>query len=154
MTAAECPNCRCRDMGGADWWHEDGDGFRKGCWFVKHTALRFCGDDGWLLSHDDVMDTAAWSKRMAWQATGLTGGVIREFAAWYAANYPAQPTEPTKDGYVGTLASEYGSTHHVYRYLGDDGHAYRIVGLAAGNEARTLSWGTVLQAGKFTAVTS
>ena len=154
MTAAACPNCRCRDMGGADWWREDGDGFRKGCWFVKHTALRFCGDDGWLLAHDDVMDTAAWSKRMAWQATGLTGGVIREFAAWYAANHPEQPTEPTKLGYVGILASEYGTNHHVYRYLGDDGHAYRIVGLIAGNEARTLSWGTVLRAGKFTAVTS
>ena len=87
MTAAECPNCRCRDMGG--------------------------------------------------------GGV-----------YEPALTEPTKDGFVGTLASKYGSTHHVYRYLGDDGHAYRIVGLIAGNEARTLSWGTVLQTGTFTAVSS
>ena len=91
---------------------------------------------------------------MAPIATGLGGGVIRDFLAWHAATYPTAPTEPTKDGYVGILASEYGSTHHVYRYLGDDGHAYRIVGLAGGNEVRTLSWGTVLRAGKFTAVTS
>ena len=87
MTAAECPNCRCRDMGG--------------------------------------------------------GGV-----------YEPALTEPTKNGYVGTLASEYGSTHHVYRYLGDDGHAYRIVGLGGGLAARGLSWGVVLQAGTFTAVKS
>ena len=43
MTAAECPNCRCRDMGG--------------------------------------------------------GGVV----------YEPAPTEPTKNGYVGTLASKYGT---------------------------------------------
>ena len=68
--------------------------------------------------------------------------------------YAPALTEPTKDGYIGTLASEYGTNHHVYRYLDYDGHAYRIVGLAGGSEARTLSWGTVLQAGTFTAVTS
>jgi len=142
-------------MGGADQWHEDGEGFRKGCWFVKHTPLRFAGADGWLLAHDDVMHTAAWSKGMAWQATGLTGGVIREFAVWYAANHPEQPTEPTAYGYVGTILSKYGTTHHVYRYHADNyGYAYSLVGLAAGGEARGLSWGVVLQAGKFTAVSS
>jgi len=71
-----------------------------------------------------------------------------------AEGTPKQPTEPTKLGYVGTILSEYGSTHHVYRYADNYGHAYRLVGLAAGGEARGLSWGVVLQAGKFTAVTS
>ena len=136
-------------------WHEAGKGFRKKSWFVMHTTLRLAGTDGWLLAHDDVMDTAAWSKATAWQATGLTGGVIREFAAWHATNYPPAPVEPTKLGYVGTILSKYGSTHHVYRYYSDSyGYAYSLVGLAAGGEARGLSWGVVLQAGKFTAVAS
>ena len=90
MTAAECPNCRCRDMRG--------------------------------------------------------GGV-----------YEPALTEPTKIGYVGILASFYGTKHHVYRYTDNYNyynHAYRLVGLAGGNEARGLSWGVVLQAGTFTAATS
>jgi len=70
--------------------------------------------------------------------------------------YEPALTEPTKLGYVGILASEYGTNHHVYRYLDNYNysHAYRLVGLAGGNEARGLSWGVVLQAGTFTAVAS
>jgi len=72
-----------------------------------------------------------------------------------AEGTPKQLTEPTKLGYVGTILSKYGSTHHVYRYYSDSyGYAYSLVGLAAGGEARGLSWGVVLQAGKFTAVAS
>ena len=156
LTAAECPNCRCRDMGGADQWHEDGNGFRKGSWFVKHTSSPGpYGDDGWILAHDDVTGTAAWSKEMAPIATGLVGGIIRDFLTWYAATYQSALTEPTAYGYVGTILSKYGTTHHVYRYHADNhGYAYSLVGLGAGGEARGLSWGVVLQAGTFTAVTS
>ena len=146
-------------MGGGDWWHEDGEGFRKGSWFVKHTSSTgFYGDDGWALAHDDATSPAAWTKWMAPIATGLAGSIIRDFLTWFAATYPpapAEPTEPTAYGYVGTILSNYGTTHHVYRYHADNyGYAYSLVGLAAGGEARGLSWGVVLQAGTFTAVTS
>ena len=154
MTAAECPNCRCRDMGGGDWWHEDGEGFRRGRWVVamsNNGAL-------WVLTHDEAGQLAnVW---VSLTGNGIVSSnpesrlLLEGFLAWHAATYPPALTEPTKLGYVGTLASEYGSTHHVYRYLDYDGHAYRIVGLIAGHEARGLSWGVVLQAGKFTAVTS
>ena len=155
MTATECPNCRCRDMGTSSGWRPDGEGFRKGSWFVKHTSSTgFYAGDVWVLTHDDATTPATWTEKMAPIATGLAGSIIRDFLTWHAATYLPAPVEPTKDGYVGILASEYGTNHHVYRYLDYDGHAYRIVGLAAGNEARTLSWGTVLQAGTFTAVTS
>jgi len=101
MTAAECPNCRCRDRGGADWWHEDGKGFRKGRWFVKHTASPGpYGDDGWALTHDDASEPATWTKEMAPLATGLAGGIIRDFLTWHDENYPPQPAEPTGLGAV------------------------------------------------------
>ena len=152
MTAAECPNCRCRDMGGADQWREDGEGFRKGRWTVAVSG------DVIDLSHDEAGPALARkSAEMRWSHLPSAEDVLDSFLTWFAATYtptPVEPTEPTAYGYVGTLASTYGANHHVYRYLGGDVHAYRIVGLIAGNEARTLSWGTVLQAGKFTAVTS
>jgi len=155
MTGAECPNCRCRDMGGADQWHEDGKGFRKGRWVVAKSR------DGalWLLTHDEAGQLAnVW---VSITGNGIVSSnpesrlALEGFLTWHAATYPKQPTEPTRSGYVGTLASEYGSHHHVYRYYSASyGHAYRIVGLAGGSEACGLSWGVVLQAGTFTAVTS
>ena len=129
MTAAECPNCRCRDMGGA-----------SGV-VARVRALVEALEDGTMPRTSDTY--SAFTPQLA----------IDDLRAIIDGE-PKQPTEPTKNGYVGTLLSEYGSTHHVYRYLDYDGHAYRIVGLIAGHEARGLSWGVVLQAGKFTAVTS
>jgi len=150
MTAAACPNCRCRDMGGADWWHEDGrNSFRFGKFLVV------LGDDCDTTSHDDFPEYRSMSGRPEQGALrGALNDKHDDFLTWHAATCPPAPTEPTKDGFVGTLLSNYGSTHHVYRYLDHDGHAYRIVGLAGGSEAHTLSWGVVLQAGTFTAVTS
>ena len=152
MTAAECPNCRCRDMGGADWWHEDGEGFRRGRWFVDASEHPYV-----YVSHEDIIGEA-------WGCFGLTDwesdtpdavrAVGASFHAWHDATRLKPPTEPTAYGYIGTILSNYGTTHHVYRYHADNyGYAYSLVGLAAGGEARGLSWGVVLQAGTFTAVT-
>jgi len=144
-------------MGGADQWHEDGDGFRKGSWF-----LIVEDPGGFTVTHDDLNDYSYYYRPDCRDLDTLKPGqtdyharaTVHDFLTWHAATYPPALTEPTKDGYIGTLASEYGTNHHVYRYADNYGHAYRLVGLAGGSEARTLSWGTVLQAGTFTAVTS
>ena len=126
LTAAECPNCRCRDMGG--------------------DVAVYPHMSGGVLVIGPQCIAAADGSVINWKGQNYVPRV--------ETSYPKPPAEPTKDGYVGILASEYGTNHHVYRYLGDDGHAYRIVGLAGGSEAHGLSWGIVLQAGTFTAVTS
>jgi len=140
-------------MGGADQWREDGEGFRKGRWTVAVSG------DVIDLSHDEAGPALARkSAEMRWSHLPSAEDVLDSFLTWFAATYPpapVEPTEPTAYGYIGTILSNYGTTHHVYRYHADNyGYAYSLVGLAAGGEARGLSWGVVLQAGTFTAVTS
>ena len=138
-------------MGGGDQWHEDGrNSFRFGKFLVVH------GDDYDETSHDDFPEYRSMSGRPGQGALHIAlDDKHDDFLTWHAATYPKQLTEPTAYGYVGTILSKYGTNHHVYRYHADNyGYAYSLVGLAAGGEARGLSWGVVLQAGTFTAVTS
>ena len=135
-------------------WRKDGERFRKGRWTMRND------DTVWVLHHDDFLVPTTVGISMYWtgrhddeRISQVTERMFADFFVWHATTYPPAPVEPTRSGYVGTLLSEYGTNHHVYRYLGDDGHAYRIVGLTGGSEAHGLSWGVVLQAGTFTAAT-
>ena len=131
MTAAECPNCRCRDMGGAGVYEPA----QADQWCRSETCRYRHWTSGSVPTHKIGHDCPTEQGREIEAST--------------------PPTEPTAYGYVGTILSKYGTTHHVYRYHADNyEYAYSLVGLAAGGEARGLSWGVVLQAGKFTAVTS
>ena len=94
LTAAECPNCRCRDMGGADQWREDGKGFRRGRWFVVEE-----GPGGFTVTHDDLNDYSYYYRPDCPDLDTLKPGqidyharaTVHDFLIWHAATYPPAP---------------------------------------------------------------
>ena len=111
MTAAACPNCRCRDMGGADQWREDGEGFRRGRWVVamSHNGAL------WLLTHDEAGQLAnVW---VSLTGNGIVSSnpesrlALEGFLTWFAATYPPAPVEPAEPTGLGAVVKIVGAAY-------------------------------------------
>jgi len=80
-------------------WHEDGDGFRKGPWFVDDSERPYI-----YFSHNDIPGEA-WTflSPTNWDTRGTPNAVRAigaSFLTWHAATYPPTPAEPTGLGAV------------------------------------------------------
>ena len=80
-------------------WHEDGDGFRKGPWFVDDSERPYI-----YFSHNDIPGEA-WTflSPTNWDTRGTPDAVRAigaSFLTWHAATYPPTPAEPTGLGAV------------------------------------------------------
>ena len=73
-------------------WHEDGDGFRKGRWFVDDSERPYV-----YVSHLDLPGEA-WACFDLYNWDRGTPNAVRavgaSFHAWHAATYPEQPEKP------------------------------------------------------------